>query len=525
MLKNTEIDLILLAQIDSVRRCRQNRRLACASQASMPSWFTRLAGYPTRATARPDTWATFEEGEAAAFSTASFAVADGGSLRLRATPSRRVALLIEPSPFTHTSGYSNRFKKLIQYLQQAGDQVLVIVPDDSLHAPTQFAGARIVTIPGFRFPLYRRIMLTLGLRGVYSALRDFNPDVIHVTTPGFFIWSALLYARLLCKPLLVSYHTHLPIYTKRYGMAPLVGMVWTMLRIQHNLADFTLTTSPQLCEELIQNGFKHIGLWRKGMDTDTFHPKFASSKMRARLSGGNPDSPLIIYVGRLGAEKGLEIFESILKLMPDVRLGLVGDGPARRLLERRLDRTRTVFMGILHGDELSSAFASADVFVMPSASETLGFVALESMACGVPVVGANAGGIPDIVQDTETGFLFEPGDVSDCVRKVQRILTDSALRARMSVAARTEACKWTWEASIAATRNIGHGRAVSNFARSRESVYRKHKSLKQSSWFWGLSLADRFFEWTLRHVTRLKVYLWALVEKMPPSNQPMCQSR
>lgn len=488
----------------------------------MPSWFTRLAGYPAKAFARPDTWTTFEEGEAAAYATSSFAVADKESLHLNATPSRRVALLIEPSPFTHTSGYSNRFKKLIQYLQKAGDQVLVIVPDDSLHAPTQYAGARIVTISGFRFPLYRRIMLTFGLRGVYSALRDFDPDVIHVTTPGFFIWSALLYARLLHKPLLVSYHTHLPIYTERYGMRPLVGMVWTMLRIQHNLADFTLTTSPQLCEELIQNGFKHVGLWRKGMDTDMFHPRFASFKMRMRLTDGNPDSPLILYVGRLGAEKGLEIFEPILKLMPDVRLGLIGDGPARRTLEQKLDRKRTIFTGILHGDELSSAFASADVFVMPSASETLGFVALESMACGVPVVGANAGGIPDIVRDGQTGFLFTPEDVSDCVRKVRSLLSDSELRSRMGTAARAEACEWTWEASIAATRNIGHGRAVSNFVRLRESKSScSYTSSEEISPSWSLSLTNRLWaKWTLRHLIAMKAYMWNLFERISSSKHP-----
>ncbi len=264
---------------------------------------------------------------------------------------------------------------------------------------------------------------------MYQALKDFDPDVIHLTTPGFLIFSTLLYARLLRKALLLSYHTHvstglflvsvlhgshsisdlttsfsaflplfslaqLPVYTRNYGVGMLQGAVWTMLRIQHNRADFTLTTSPQLCEELVQNGFERVGLWRKGIDTGVFDPKYRSAEMRARLTEGHPNDPLLIYVGRIGAEKNLIFFKQLLRRFPNCRLALVGDGPTRPELEAELAGTKTHFAGILHGEELSQAFASADVFVMPSESETLGFVVLESMASGVPVVGARAGGSP-----------------------------------------------------------------------------------------------------------------------------------
>ncbi|PXF46721.1 Sulfoquinovosyl transferase SQD2 [Gracilariopsis chorda] len=413
--------------------------------------------------ARADTGTTPEEAVAAATARHSYAVADGNNLQLTATPPRKIALLVEPSPFTHTSGYSNRFKNLILQLRQAGDDVLVVVPDNDPNAPTEFAGATIVNVPGFRFPLYRRITLTLGLRGVYRALKQFDPDVIHLTTPGFLIFSTLLYARLLRKAILLSYHTHLPIYAKDYGLGTFQGVIWTMLRLQHNRADFTLTTSPQLCEELVENGFERVGLWRKGIDTHIFNPKYKCANMRHQLTQGNPQDPLLIYVGRIGAEKNLIFFKQLMARFPHCRLALVGDGPYKHTLQKELAGTKTVFTGILHGETLSRAFASADVFVMPSESETLGFVVLESMASGVPVVGADAGGIPDIINDGENGFLFSRGSHDECANRVERLLGDGELRARMGQNARDEALKWSWRASAAATRNVGYGRAISNF--------------------------------------------------------------
>eukprot|EP00177_Eucheuma_denticulatum_P008104 GFKZ01014767.1.p1 GENE.GFKZ01014767.1~~GFKZ01014767.1.p1 ORF type:complete len:575 (-),score=58.30 GFKZ01014767.1:681-2246(-) len=486
-----------------LRTLRTTRHATCPPgllQPNMPTWFTRLAGYPVRVAARADTGRSSSEAHAAATARASFAVADGDYLDLTATPPRRVALIVEPSPFTHTSGYSNRFKNLLIQLREAGDEVLVIVPDNDPDAPTEFAGARIVNVPGFRFPLYRRITLSLGLNGVYSALKHFDPDVIHLTTPGFLIFSVLLYARLLRKALLLSYHTHLPIYTKDYGLGLLQGATWTMLRLQHNRADFTLTTSPQLCEELVQNGFERVGLWRKGIDTDIFNPKYKSLAMRTRLTQGHPEEPLLIYVGRIGAEKNLIFFKELLRRFPQCRLALVGDGPYKAFLEHELAHTKTYFTGILHGKELSEAFASADLFVMPSESETLGFVVLESMASGVPVVGANAGGIPDIIDHARTGYLFERGSYEECSARIEQLLGDKQLREGMGKAAREEAQRWSWRASAAATRNVGYGRAISNFKYRAMGGLGLPRSLTWLRWF-----RRRLFVWRQRLFGRWNV--------------------
>ena len=165
-------------------------------------------------------------------------------------------------------------------------------------------------------------------------------------------------------------------------------------------------------EELEANGIERVEVWRKGIDVDVFQPKYKDAETRSMLTDGNPDSPLLLYVGRLGQEKRLKDLREVLRANPTYRLAFVGKGPEREELESYFKGTNTVFTGLLRGEDLSKAFASADVFCMPSDSETLGFVVLESMASGVPVVGAKAGGIPSLIRDGETGYLVEPGDVS-----------------------------------------------------------------------------------------------------------------
>ena len=146
--------------------------------------------------------------------------------------------------------------------------------------------------------------------------------------------------------------------------------------------------------------------------------------MRNELTDGNPDDTLLIYVGRLCATKLLPQLKHTLEKLPNVRLAFVGRGPSEAMLKEHFAGTKTKFMGVMHGERLSQAFASADLFVMPSDSETLGFVVIESMASGVPVVGANAGGIPSIIKDGKTGLLVTPRDPEEFTAKVQSMLED-----------------------------------------------------------------------------------------------------
>jgi sulfoquinovosyltransferase len=264
-------------------------------------------------------------------------------------------------------------------------------------------------------------------------------------------------------------HTHLKISGKNYlGFVPRIqNICWNLLRMAHSRADLTLVTSPQMRDELIQNGIPRVDVWRKGIDTVKFHPKFQSDSMRNRMTNNNPTDLTIVYVGRLGAEKRLKDIKPVLDQLETsnikVRMCFVGNGPQKDELQQYFDTKNTIFLGQLHGDELSSAFASADVFLMPSDSETLGFVVLESMASGVPVIGCAAGGILDLIHEGIDGYLVQPGDTNGYVEKLKLLSSNQTLRNQMGKQARAEAELWGWEAATSYLRNVQYEKALINF--------------------------------------------------------------
>jgi glycosyltransferase involved in cell wall biosynthesis len=168
--------------------------------------------------------------------------------------------------------------------------------------------------------------------------------------------------------------------------------------------------------------------------------------MRHRLGDGRSDQPLLLYVGRLAREKSVESLAWVMDALPDARLALVGDGPDRKRLERVFAKLPVHFAGFLAGDELAAAFASADVFVMPSTTETLGFVALEAMASGVPVVAADAGGLRDVVRDGENGLLYDPRQRKGALAPIQRLLASRGLALELARMGRKTAENASWEA-------------------------------------------------------------------------------
>jgi sulfoquinovosyltransferase len=181
------------------------------------------------------------------------------------------------------------------------------------------------------------------------------------------------------------------------------------------------------------------------------------------MTQGNPDSFLILYVGRLGAEKRVLDLKPILDESPeDTQLCLVGAGPQEEQLRDVFNDSRAHFMGQLHGEELSRAFASADILILPSDSETLGFVVLESMASGVPVIAARAGGIPSLIDDGVTSFLVTPGITAEYVTRLTQLRNDE-FRSGMGKLARQEAEKWSWESSMAYLRNVQYEQARRNY--------------------------------------------------------------
>jgi glycosyltransferase involved in cell wall biosynthesis len=221
--------------------------------------------------------------------------------------------------------------------------------------------------------------------------------------------------------------------------------VWPILRLRHNRATINLCTSDAMVRQFQEHGIRRVALWPGGVDADLFHPSRRSSEMRERLSQGHPESPLLLCVGRLSAEKDLESIKPILEAMPHARLALVGDGPHHKALKHHFAGFPVFIAGFLHGEELAQAYASSDIFVMPSRTETLGLVVLEAMSSGLPVVAARAGGIPELIQDGISGYLFDDG--KQALALVQSLVRSPERRRTIGEAARVHASHASWKAA------------------------------------------------------------------------------
>ncbi len=353
-------------------------------------------------------------------------------------------------------GIVTRLTKTVQHLAAGGDEVVVFCPEG---APDTYMGARVVGVPAMPLPLYPELKLALPRPAVAEALERFQPDLVHVVNPAVLGLGGIWLARTRGYPLVASYHTHLPKYLEHYGMGMLEPLLWELLKAAHNQARLNLCTSTAMVQELSEKGIQHTDLWQRGVDTELFRPELRQQATRDKLLGGHSDTgKLLLYIGRLSAEKQIERIRPVLEAIPDARLALVGDGPHRQQLEAHFRGLPATFVGYLAGEELASAYASGDAFVFPSSTETLGLVLLEAMAAGCPVVGANRGGIPDIVSDGVNGCLYDPdgkdGGANSLTAAVQRLLGDPQQRQALRQAARAEAEHWGWAGATAQLRRF-----------------------------------------------------------------------
>lgn len=343
-------------------------------------------------------------------------------------------------------GIVTRLTKTIEFLTKNGDEVIVFCPEG---CPDSYKGATIVGVAAMPLPLYPELKLGLPGPAVSDKLEEFKPDLIHVVNPAVLGLGGIWLAKTNNIPLIASYHTHLPKYLEHYGMGMLEPLLWELLKAAHNQALLNLCTSTAMVNELEEKGIQRTALWQRGVDTTNFRPELRSDKMRDKLFGKyQKTDSLLIYVGRLSAEKQIERIKPVLDNIPGACLALVGDGPYRGQLEKIFENTQTSFIGYLSGEELASAYASGDIFLFPSSTETLGLVLLEAMAAGCPVIGANKGGIPDIIDDGINGCLYNPDEKDNGERSLieatKKILVDNNKKETMRKEARKEAEKWDW---------------------------------------------------------------------------------
>jgi glycosyltransferase involved in cell wall biosynthesis len=338
-------------------------------------------------------------------------------------------------------GVVNTLCYLLDHLAARGHASLLFAPEGG---PTRYAHTPVIGLAGIPFPLYPELKLVPPHVDVSRRLATFQPDLIHVINPFSLGVVGLNKARALQVPVVASYHTDIPGFAARWGLGLFREPLWAYLRWLHNQANLNLCPSRVTQKELEAQGIQQTKIWSRGVDTQRFNPDQHSLAWRLRLSRGRPEAPLLLYVGRLSPEKRVDWLRPMLAALPQVRLAIVGDGPARPELERLFAHTPTVFTGYLQGNDLARAYAAADIFVFPAANETLGNVVLEAMASGLPVVAARSGGVLDNVVDGETGLLFEPESQEALVAAVSQLVADERYTQKLGMASRAWVQNRSW---------------------------------------------------------------------------------
>lgn len=278
-----------------------------------------------------------------------------------------------------------------------------------------------------------------------NVIRGSSYHVVHCATPGSMGLNGLLAARRGRAPLIGTYHTALPEFARvraerlasrlRLPQSVAGAVTARVIRIHetwfYNRCRLVLAPSEAVRTELQRRLATRVGMLGRGVDTDRFHPRFREAHDEVR----------VLYVGRLSIEKNLDLLAELLHERSDVRLMMVGDGPYRQRLEDRLPRA--TFTGFLAGDELSRAYASADVFVFPSPNDTFGIAVLEAMSSGVPVVVTDRMGPQELVKDGLTGLVTRgPREFRD---GLDRLIRDAALRRQIGKSARESALQRSWQ--------------------------------------------------------------------------------
>lgn len=370
----------------------------------------------------------------------------------RETARRPLRIALVASSYNYIKdGVALTLNRLVAYLESHGVEVLVFAPIGD--APAFAHYGTVVPVPSMALPRRPEYRLAFGLsRQNRARLRAFQPDIIHIAfAPDFLGYSAWRLAERWQIPLVASYHTRYETYLKHYWyVAPLKGALAWYLRRFYGACREVYVPSPSMVEVLLAEGLRNnFRLWPRGVDLGQFDPGKRSPAWRVR-NGIGTDDVVVLHVSRLVREKRTDTLEATLRLLEargvPHRSVIVGDGPERACLESRLPGT--IFTGFLQGEALSEAYASSDIFLFPSETESFGNVTLEALASGLPSVCADATGSRSLVEHGRSGFLASPGSVEEFAGYISRLIDDPEMRGEMAKAARDRGRTFSWDGTM-----------------------------------------------------------------------------
>jgi glycosyltransferase involved in cell wall biosynthesis len=343
-------------------------------------------------------------------------------------------------------GANKALNRLVAYLIRQGAAVRVYSP--TIEHPAFEPAGDLVSLPSIAFPGRGEYRVPMGLwNRVKRDLEAFAPNVVHVSSPEPSAHRAVTWARRRGLPILASVHTRFETYFRYYNMAWIEPLIVALMRRFYRRCDALVAPSESFAQVLREQRMNYdINIWSRGVDRELFHP--GRRDMAWRRSLGIGDDELVVgFHSRLVMEKGLDVFsdtidELVHREVPH-RVLIIGDGPARSWLETRLPQA--VFTGFMGGADLAKGVASIDVLFFPSITETFGNVTLEAMACGLPVVAADATGSASLVAEGKTGRLVHPGAISAFADALETYLGDADLRAKHGAAGEKRAKDYSWD--------------------------------------------------------------------------------
>lgn len=335
------------------------------------------------------------------------------------------------------NGVTNSVLRLLEFCKSQGHDVLIIAPE-SEGAPSEYLGYKIKHVPSIS--MKKLIPMAVPRKYLEPLLEGFQPDVIHLASPIFLGHYVARIAKRAGIPTVSVYQTDIAGFARHYGLTIAHNTLKKWISRIHQATDITLAPSKWACHDLEQTGVKNVRLWKRGVDLVNFAPSRRDESLRSNILGSS-EKIIVGYVGRLANEKRIDDL-SILDKQPNIKLVIVGDGPAAPRLRKELPNAR--FVGYQSGTELARYVASFDIFVHTGKHETFCQGIQESLASGVPVIGPDSGGPVDLIEHGVTGLLIDTADSHQLLEAVEVLRSHSSLDL-MKLAARRSVEHRTWD--------------------------------------------------------------------------------
>jgi glycosyltransferase involved in cell wall biosynthesis len=344
------------------------------------------------------------------------------------------------------NGVTRTLDRLVAAVRERGGEALTWTTTDPCAAADP-AVRRLASVPFWGYPQLRLAAPRTG-RAVRE-IRAFAPTLVHAATPFGIGLSGRAAARRLGVPFVSSYHTSFSAYARFYRLGLLAGSGWSYLRWFHNAGLRTYCPTRAVQRELRTHGLRRTRLWTRGVDARCFHPSYRSQEFRLRVLGADPEAVVVIYVGRLAPEKGLDFALDAMAMAARrstrrLVFAFAGEGPYAAACRAKA-LAGSVFLGRLDGETLSTFYASADLFVFPSATDTFGNVLLEAMASRVPIVAADVPPTRELLGEGGHGLLVPPNDPPALAEALVDLAADPGRRERLAARGLEAAAVYSWE--------------------------------------------------------------------------------